>query len=595
MRTEGKRGSVPWSIVLLVAGILVVTTLALALRLPGLADKPLHSDEGVNGWFSLRLYWWNVYRYQPADYHGPFLYYVNLVLFWLFGPSDVSLRLGTALFGGCVPLLLWPLRRWIGGVGVLVAGLLLACSPGMVYFSRTVIHEIYLVFFTVLWVVALISFLRRPGWTSGLVASLACLGAFCNKETAILTLGSLGCGFLLAWLAGRRRDDGPGLLEPDLFGGRDRLAQLHSVCGARWRVWLAGVALFFVGIVLFFSSFFSYTVGEKLARKMAPLPEWFVGVGGFFRAFLPWFDHGSSGRNQGKDWDYFLGLMVEHTEGLALGLGLAAAVLALVLRHRLGLFLVGWAASSFTVYSLIPYKTPWCVLSIDLAVFILCGWGAGQCIFCLRDPGSHPLVRGLALLPVLVVLLPVAHFAETSLKDNAERYDDPDLPYVYVQTQRGFHDLIRDHLGVAAADPEGDGLGPRVENINGKNPTRWYTITRGWDHERTRYWAYDDPKDSLPSARRLSKAQIVVSVGLGKRGLEARLEETGLGWHREVYPLRPGWRITSWYRQELWDRYQAKGGRQSEGASLSPSASIHEPPKPERYLTSRERKQRQKQ
>ena len=146
---------------LLFAALLAVVGLAFWLRLPGLADKPLHSDESVNGWFSLRLYWWNVYRYQPSDYHGPFLYYINLILFWFLGPSETSLRLGPAVFGGLIPLLLWPLRRWMGGVGILVSGLLLACAPAMVYFARTAIHEVYLLFFSLIWVIGLSLLVRQ--------------------------------------------------------------------------------------------------------------------------------------------------------------------------------------------------------------------------------------------------------------------------------------------------------------------------------------------------------------------------------------------------------------------------------------------------
>jgi predicted membrane-bound mannosyltransferase len=79
----------PW----LVAGLALIVVLALALRLTALGEKPLHHDEGVNGWLSLRLFWWNLYHYGPRDYHGPLLYYVNLISFWLLGPSEPSLRL----------------------------------------------------------------------------------------------------------------------------------------------------------------------------------------------------------------------------------------------------------------------------------------------------------------------------------------------------------------------------------------------------------------------------------------------------------------------------------------------------------------------
>ena len=140
------------------AAMLALVTLSLALRLVGLADKPLHHDEGVNGWLSLRLYWWNLYRYQPSDYHGPLLFYANLVCFWLLGPSEVSLRLSSALSGGLLPFVLLPARRFLGRAGVLLAGLFLAVSPGFVYFSRTGIHEIHLALFTSFWAVALARF-----------------------------------------------------------------------------------------------------------------------------------------------------------------------------------------------------------------------------------------------------------------------------------------------------------------------------------------------------------------------------------------------------------------------------------------------------
>lgn len=573
---------------LLLIAVLGVVGLSLWLRLPGLADKPLHSDEGVNGWFSLRLHWWNVYRYQPSDYHGPFLYYVNLVFFWIFGPSDESLRLGTALCGGLMPLLLLPLRRWLGAVGVVAGGLLLSCSPLMVFFSRTVIHEIYLVFFTLLWVVALLYFARRPRLSFALLAAGGALGAFCNKETAIITTGALGAGFALAWLLGRPGYHGA-TMDRDLFGGRSRAEAVHSTLVEPWPAWLAGAGLFLVGVVLFFSSFFSYTVGDKAAERLGPFPEWIVGVGGFFRAFAPWFEHGSSGRNQGKSADYFWKLMQEG-EGFAIYLAVAAALAALLLRHRFGLFLVGWAVSSFAVYSLIPYKTPWCVLNIDLPVFLLCAWGAGRCVELARDFGAPPLLRlAGAILPFLL-LVPLLSFAKTTLLDNQERYDDDDVPWVYVQTQRGYYDMVRDHLGVAAADPEADGLGPRVENINGKNPIRWYTITRGWDHERTKYWSWKKKKDALPSIDRLRRAGIVVAVGPVKRRVAEELEKTERDWHQEVYPLRPGWEVTAWYRQSLWDVYQERGGREGIPWPQPVSEAVHRPPKPKRYWTVTERK-----
>ena len=567
--------------------LLAVTGLALWLRLPGLGDKPLHSDEGVNGWFSLRLHWWGVYRYQPSDYHGPFLYYVNALLFRLLGPSDESLRLGTALFGGLTPMLILPLRRWLGAIGVLACALLIACAPAMVYFSRTVIHESYLIFFTLVWLAGLLHFLSRPSFGSVAVAALGAGGAVCNKETAILTAGCLGWGLLLAWAFGRPQYD---LVagEDDLFGGRSRSRAVEAVFTRSWKLLLGGAALFFATVVLFFSSFFTYSVSEKFAEKMAPVPEWFVGVGSFFRAFVPWMEHGSSGRNQGKDWDYFWHLM-QDTEGSALWLSLGAAVLALLVRQRFGLFLVGWALSSFLVYSSIRYKTPWCVLNIDLPAFLLCGWAAAYCVGYARDFGGQLVLRGLVLtLPLLLVPCLITS-ARTSLLDNSERYDDDAVEWVYVQTERGFYDLLRDHLGVAAVDPEADGLGPKVINVNGKNPIRWYLITRGWDHQRSRYFSWKNTEDTLPTITEIDEADIVVVVGPVKGRLGKIVAKSSVEWHRESYPLRPGWKIGAWYRRDLWERYQEAGGRAEVPWPAAAVEEPHRPPKPRRFFTKQER------
>jgi uncharacterized protein (TIGR03663 family) len=116
--------------------------LGLWLRLTDLALAPLHQDEGLNGWLTLALHWWGRFEYLPSDNHGPSLYYAGALLFRALGPSDLSLRLAPALAGALLPLALLPARRWFPGGGLLIAGLLLAIAPGLVYFSRTAIHEI---------------------------------------------------------------------------------------------------------------------------------------------------------------------------------------------------------------------------------------------------------------------------------------------------------------------------------------------------------------------------------------------------------------------------------------------------------------------
>lgn len=522
----------------LVVGLLSLAALSLWLRLPALADKALHNDEAVNGWFTLRLYWWNRYHYNPQDYHGPFLYYVNLVAFWLFGPSEFSLRLGTVVTGTLLPIALLPARRFVGVFGILAAGLLLTVAPGFVYFSRTNIHEIHLILATALWAAGLARFAATPSVPWAVVSGLGGALAFANKETALITMGTLGVGAGLAWLAGRARAGDDRNDDPDLFGGRTRREALDAWTKEARRPWAMGAVAFAVFTVVMFTTFFS----------------WLPGIGAFFQAFVAWFDHGVTGRNQTKAWDYFV-RVGEVTTLTAVVPAALAALWASVRRHRLGLALVGWALSAFAVYSAVPYKTPWCALNIELPLFLLVGWGVGQAILQGLDPGNHPAARALAFLLLPTVALPVPEMIEQSVDVGQRRYDDGTVPYVFVQTKREVLDLVSDAIGYAAALDGADGKGPRVLNVESKNPFRWYTLTRGWDHARTKY-LYDPP-----TAEQVAEADLVVATGKQVKDVAAAIGASPHEWHRERYPLRPGHEITAWFRLDGWVAYQSAGGR----------------------------------
>src|ERR1041385_2119758 len=60
-----------------------ILILAAFLRVYDLNLVPLHHDEGVNGNFLVRLVREGVYHYDPANYHGPTLYYFAAIFPWL--------------------------------------------------------------------------------------------------------------------------------------------------------------------------------------------------------------------------------------------------------------------------------------------------------------------------------------------------------------------------------------------------------------------------------------------------------------------------------------------------------------------------------
>ena len=185
-RPEGSRRSdVLWYV-----SCSLITATAIFLRFISLTLKPLHHDEGVNGWFLTNLFRDGTYKYDPANYHGPTLYYISLAFVEAFGLNTYTIRASVAIWGVLIVVLTFFLRRYIGRIGSLFAALFLALSPGMVYISRYFIHEIFFVFLSLSVVVAVAFFIekRRAGILAIAWTTLILLVCFLPST---LKLGSL--------------------------------------------------------------------------------------------------------------------------------------------------------------------------------------------------------------------------------------------------------------------------------------------------------------------------------------------------------------------------------------------------------------------
>jgi Predicted membrane-bound mannosyltransferase len=143
----------------------LITAIATFLRFFWLGLKPLHHDEGVNGFFLTTLFRTGEYKYDPANYHGPTLYYIALAFAKVFGLSTIPVRASVAIFGVLTVILIFWLRKYIGRIGAMFAALFVALSPGMSFISRYFIHETFFVFLGLAFVVSVIFFIenRKPG------------------------------------------------------------------------------------------------------------------------------------------------------------------------------------------------------------------------------------------------------------------------------------------------------------------------------------------------------------------------------------------------------------------------------------------------
>ncbi|NJK80190.1 MAG: TIGR03663 family protein [Chloroflexaceae bacterium] len=149
--------------------------------------RALHHDETLHATYSWYIYIGNGYMHDPL-LHGPFLYYLGSFLYFLFGDTDFSARLGAALFGTILTVLPFFIRREIGRTAALAASVYLLLSPTFLYVGRFFRHDIYSIVFELLVVIAIVRYAstRRALWLYVGIAAFALM--YVNQETSYLFL-----------------------------------------------------------------------------------------------------------------------------------------------------------------------------------------------------------------------------------------------------------------------------------------------------------------------------------------------------------------------------------------------------------------------
>lgn len=169
---------------------ILILLIAIFVRFWTLDLKLLHHDEAIHSWFSYELLTKGSWMYDPS-YHGPFLYYVTAGIFSVFGDSDLVARLLPAVFGTLLIPLVYCIYRigYINKNQTLIVALFIAVSPNMVYFSRFLRHDIFMLFFTFLLLVALLYYFERGQVRFAIIAAVAMAGALsCKEEMPVILL-----------------------------------------------------------------------------------------------------------------------------------------------------------------------------------------------------------------------------------------------------------------------------------------------------------------------------------------------------------------------------------------------------------------------
>lgn len=399
---------------------------SLVVRLAGLGVRAMSHDESLHAVYSRYLATGAGYQHNPMM-HGPFLFHLNALVDLLLPDSDFTYRLAPALFGAGAVALLILYRRWLGPKGAWWAGALISVEPSLLFYSRYLRNDIYIVVFTLLMAWALLRYrdTRSPRYLLWLSGALGL--SFVTKEvcfihgavfgSACLVFATLDvfrtkpfrfsvwmrhpftqCAALMLLLAlpfaspllQRHLPWDRLAAEPEALQRRILAAALgvfvlavaagtayfHTV--GRLRTWFAALCMFWTIQITLYSTLFS-----NLLYGLAG------GVGGSLGYWLK--QHGVQRGNPHPL--FYISLLVLYAPVLFVGLG------AGLRRPRRGLhpFLLFWTLGNLAVYSWAGERMPWLLTHITLPLCLLTGPLLARVRAASPSWKTHAAQGGLAL------------------------------------------------------------------------------------------------------------------------------------------------------------------------------------------------------
>jgi predicted membrane-bound mannosyltransferase/sugar lactone lactonase YvrE len=183
----------------------LILLLALLSRFYGLGARVMSHDETTHVFFSWQFEQGSGYSHDPLS-HGPLQFHLIALSYLLFGDSDATARLPSALFGVIAVGMMILFRRWLGRTGALVAAFLMLISPYMLYYSRYARNESLVVPFALAGVWSMLRYLetRQGKWLYLFTLALAL--NFSTKETAFIFTAQIGIFLIIYQVWGWMRD-----------------------------------------------------------------------------------------------------------------------------------------------------------------------------------------------------------------------------------------------------------------------------------------------------------------------------------------------------------------------------------------------------
>ncbi|MFQ6035252.1 MAG: flippase activity-associated protein Agl23, partial [Sedimentisphaerales bacterium] len=532
-----------------VCSVLIVVTaiVALALRLPRLQQRPMHTDEAVHAIKFGELLEQGRYTYNPYEFHGPTLNYLTLIPAWLSSTgkltevSEFTLRIVPVFFGVLLVLLLLFMVDGLGSVASAYAAVLTAISPVMVFYSRYYIQETLLVCFTF----GTIAFGYRYTQTRDIIWVIlcgACLGLMhATKETSIIAFGSMFLAVLLTRLWEK----------PPVKLGAKYLFFCHLFAGLSTGALISA---------LFYSSFFTNPNG----------------IWDSFRTYATYFNRATTNSLHFHRWYYYLKMLIYSryaagpvwSEAVIVFLAVVGFIVAVIRRMPYGRaknvthgpqpvardfnllrFIAFYTLTMTIVYSTIRHKTPWCMLGLLHGMVLLAGVGACTAI----KMAQHILPR---LIVICLLIAASGHLVWQTYLANYVYYADPRNPYVYAHTTTDVFTMVQRIEEIAEVHEDGKAM-----EIHFICPD---------EHD---FWPFPWYLRSFPNVGyfntvtdRVVSASVIIASASVEQELLTRLYELPPPGQKRLYvplfdtymELRPQIELRGYVPKDLWDRLQQR-------------------------------------
>ena len=486
------------------------------LRFIDLGQKPMHTDEAVNGVMVQQSLAGEDVHFDPGHYHGPMLRYLSVPVVVIAdailedGLNEGSLRWLTALAGGLTVLAYILFRTQAGRDASFVALVFAAVSPPMIYFSRYFIHESIFVLGSLIFLYCVWRFFEEKSWRFAIWTGVLAGLLHAVRETVVIVLAAAALGLIVSF-------------------GKDWRNQLNWLISKEgWQRFGAGLLSGALVSVLFYSAFFTYFQGP-------------------IDSILTYFTYKTELGHEDA-WYYYLGLITgERTPVSYWGqiwiLLLGAAGLWQAFGERQWeldripyfRFIAVYTLATTAVYSFIAYKTPWLMLNFLVGWILLAGVGWVYLWGRFRSIAVHAVL-------VLLLLFSLGHSLRQSWLLSFRFSADPRNPFVYSHTSPDLLNLVERIERLAALHPDGTSM--RID-IAGMEywPLPWYLR----EYPNVGYW------ESLPEG---SDAPIQVFSFAGDQEVP-ELDETA--YMTELRGLREGVFLLIFIEMELWDRQFPNG------------------------------------